>query len=119
MILLGLCASAADKPADVKILEFSARHDNGAIVIDGRVAVTAGKPISQMMLTFDFLAAGHSSVATKQFVVDEPRLVPGEESAFHLSASAPPRAVEIRIRAYRNGSIEVRLDNAGPHPIGE
>ena len=119
MLLLGLCASAADKPADVKILEFSARLDNGAVVIDGRFIVTADKPVSQMMLTFDFLAAGRSSVATKQFSVDEPKLAPGEEGAFHLSASAPPRAVEIRVRAYRNGANEMRLENAGPHPIGQ
>jgi hypothetical protein len=118
LLLLGLCASAADK-ADVKILEFSAHRSNGEVVIDGRFVVTAGKSVSQMMLTFDFLAAGRSSVATKQFSVDEPKLEPGEEGAFHISASAPPRAVEIRVRAYRSGSTEMRLENAGPHPIGE
>jgi hypothetical protein len=119
LFLLALCASAADKRADVKILEFSAHRNNGEVVIDGRYSVTAGKPVSQVSLTFDFLAEGHSSVATKQFTVDEPTLEPGDEGVFHLSASAPPRAVEVKVRAYRGGSLEIKLENAGPHPIGD
>jgi hypothetical protein len=120
LVLFCLCVSAADKkPPAVQIVEFTAQRDGGTILIDGRLRITGEKPISQLLLTFDFLAEGHSSIATKQFGVDEPRLVPGDESDFHFTASAPPRAVEIKIRAYRDSSIEVGLGNAGPHPIEE
>ena len=116
--LFCLCALAADKkPPDIRILEISARRDGGKLLIDGQFRVTGDKPIRNMKLTLDFLAEGHSSVSTKQFEVDEPVLYPGDESEFHVAASAPPRAVEFRIRAYGEGSRQLSVENPGPHPI--
>ncbi len=120
MVLLGLCASAAEKkPQEVTVVEFTAKRDGGTILIDGRLRISGERPIENLVLAFDFLAGGRSSVATKQVEVDEPRLAPGDESAFHLAASAPARAVTIKVKAFRNRSLELGVENAGPFPIEE
>ncbi len=119
LALLCLCALAADKkPADIKILEFSAQRDGATVTIDGSFRVTGQKPIADLVFAFEFFAGGSSPIATKQVQADEPRLAPGDESAFHVAASAPAKASEIKIRAYRNSSLEIQVENAGPHPIG-
>jgi hypothetical protein len=118
-VLFCLCAIAADKKPDVQILEFSAKRDGANVTIDGSFRVTGQKAIKNVVLAFDFFAGGRSPIATKQYAVDEPRLVPGDESGFHLAASAPASASEIRVRVYREAEMEVSVGNGGPHPIAD
>lgn len=52
--LLAFAPQKAKKPADVEILETKVARDAGRISVDGRVKVTAEKPLRGLILIFDF-----------------------------------------------------------------
>jgi hypothetical protein len=116
---LALCASPADKKkksSEVEVLLFKAVHDGVEVTVDGRVRATADRPIQDMTLGFDFLAAGKQVVSTRSVAVDESTLENGDEAAFHATTSYPRNAIQILVRAYR-GDMELTVANPGPFPI--
>jgi hypothetical protein len=78
---------------------------------------TGDKPVSRLVLSFAFLASGHSVLVTKKAGIDEDTLQTGDEAPFHVETSFPPHAIEIAVTAFKNGNVELGVANPGPYPI--
>ena len=119
-LALAVTSTAADrkkKAPDVEVLEASAHRGESKISIDGRVRNSGEKPIKQLTLLFDFMAPGRQVVTTQKAAIDEERLEPGKEAAFHMELNDPPRSVEFQINAADGSGRELRIAKAGPFPI--
>jgi hypothetical protein len=117
---LCLCAHGQDKkkkPPDIQVLEVKVQRTGEMVTIDGRLRATGERPISRLVLSFDFLD-GSAVLVTKQARVDAETLKTGDEAPFHVETDCPAKAYELRINAYRNGS-ELTVGNPGPHAIVE
>jgi len=117
--VLCLCAlAAAQRRADVQVVEAKARRvEEGKIAIDGKVKVTAEKPVKGLVIVFDFLSTEGENLTSQKIRVDDDVLDRGEESAFHAATMNPPGAVRFRMRAFDGADRELRLGNSGPFVI--
>jgi hypothetical protein len=120
LAILGLSLAGADKkkkPADLTIIESTARRNSGIIALDGRVRNTGEKPIRGLILLFDFMAPGKQVISTEKGPVEDEEIEPGQESSFHLETNAPPRAVHYHLNAVDHSGRDLRVENAGPFAI--
>jgi hypothetical protein len=104
------------KPPDIQVLEVKVRREGNMVTIDGRLRATGEKPISRLVLSFDFLSE-HATLVTKKAGIDEDALKTGDEAPFHVETDCPAKAVELKINAFKNGNVELIVGNSGPHPI--
>ncbi len=121
-LALCLCAHGADKkkkPPDIQVLEVKARREGNMVTIDGRLRATGEKPISRLVLSFDFLGDGRAVLVTKKAGIDEDTLETGDEAPFHVETDCPAKAFEFNMNAFKNGGAELSVANAGPHPIAD
>jgi hypothetical protein len=105
------------KKTDVQVLECKARRAEDKIMIDGRVRVTAEKPLKGLVLAFDFLDSAGSPLATEKADVSEETLNPGDEPSIHASTYSPPGAIKYKIEAFDGNERELRVGNPGPFAI--
>jgi len=105
------------KPADVLILEATARRSDWKILVDGRVRVTAQKQMHGLVIVFDLLSPENGVMASEKAVVEQDWIGPGQERSYHAETRDPVRAVRYRIRAFDNGERDLRAENTGPFPI--
>ncbi len=105
------------KPPELEVLEASAHRTESDVAMDGRVRNTGEKPISGIVLMFDFLEASSKVITTKRIVLDVESLPIGEETDFHVRVADPVRAVEFRINASDRQDRELRVAKNGPFPI--
>ena len=105
------------KPPDVQVIEARAHRGDGKILMDGRIRVTAEKPLRGLVLVFDLISPENGVVATKTDRLEEELLEPGEERAYHSETTEQPRAVRYQVRAFDRAERDLRLANAGPFPI--
>ena len=121
LALLALATPAAtqrkQKPPDVQVVETKARRGEGRILMDGRVRVTAEKPIRGLVVIFDFLSPENVVLVSENAVLEDRPIASGEERAFHSETTEPPRAVRYQVRAFDRGEKELRVANRGPFPI--
>jgi hypothetical protein len=121
-ILLTFCAAAAlqnpaKKGPDIQILDVKGQRDGDRAVFDGRIRIGGERPILEVFLVFDFLADRNSVIASKEVRLDEERLEPGDETAFHLETLCPGKAAAFRIRAQRAGNSGLSISGGGPYPL--
>jgi hypothetical protein len=118
-LLLCLCPLApAQKRGDVQIVEVKARRvEEGRISVDGRVRITADKPVKGLVLVFDFISTDGDPLTSQKVEVDDDVLKRGEESAFHAATNNPPGAIRFRLRAFDGADRELRVGNPGPFII--
>ncbi len=122
LLLASLCFSwqkkgKSPKPPDVTVEEAICRRFEGDVLLDGRVRITAERPVAKLRLLFDFLGADRQLLQTKRTELEDGVLRPGEESEFHLRVADPVRAVLISIRAEDGSGRELNVARAGPYPI--
>lgn len=120
MVVFTLCVSAADKnkkPPEVQVIETVARRTEGLIALDGRIRNSSGKPITRLILIFDFLAPGNKVISTQKYTVDEEVLDPDGESAFRVKMRDHVRAVSYQLAAADEAGHDFRMGNAGPFVI--
>jgi hypothetical protein len=122
LLLASLCFAwqkkgKSPKPPDVSVMEASCRRFEGDVLLDGRVRITAEKPVVKLKLLFDFLGTDRQLLQTKAAVIDDETLTAGDESEFHLRVADPVRAVLFSIRAEDGSGRELNLTRAGPYPI--
>jgi hypothetical protein len=115
--LLAYAPQKAKKPADVEILETKVARDAGRISVDGRVKVTAEKPLRGLVLIFDFRSPEKEVVTAKKSVIDDATLEHGHEGVFHNEMVDAPRAVNYMIRAFDTHDKELRVANPGPYIV--
>lgn len=124
LLALGTLSTAADKkrnqppkPAEIEIVEITARRGEGRVSLDGRVKNSGERPAPGVVLFFDFMAPGRQVITTKRGNLEIEVLEPGEEAEFHVYAPEPPRAVEIRVQAQDSGERDLKILKPGPYPI--
>ena len=110
-------AEKKKKPPDVTVLECTGRRDTGKITLDGKVRNTGEKPITGLLLAFDFLSSDKVVLTTQKGPVEDETLAPGQESSFHLECDQPPRAVRYQINAEDHSGRDLRVAKAGPFAI--
>ena len=114
---LSIAAEKKPKPPDVDVLEASAHRSDTTISVEGRVRNTGEKPITQLILSFTFLAPGKQPLTTQKAQIDEELLEKGQEASFHMELKAPPRSVEFTIDASDGAGHNLRIGKPGPFPI--
>jgi hypothetical protein len=107
----------AQKKAEVQVLEAKARRDEGKILVDGRVRVTAEKPLRGLVIVFDLLAPENNVVGSQKAVLDDGAVERGQERDCHSATGEHVRAVRFKIRAFDLGERDLRVANSGPFPI--
>jgi hypothetical protein len=115
-----IAAGAQQKPkkaADVQILETKAVRETTRITVDGKVRVTADKPLHGLVIVFDFRSPEKEVVTTQKAIIDEDTLETGREGVFHSEMADAARAVKYTIRAFDMHEKELRIANGGPFPI--
>ncbi len=121
LLLLALCAAVAQqkgkKPADVEILETKAVRELTKISVDGKVRVTAEKPLKGLVIVFDFRSAEKEVVTSQKAIIDEETLETGVEGVFHSEMADSARAVRYTLRAFDIHERELRVANPGPYPV--
>ncbi len=116
LLSLGALGEAQKKP-EVQVLEAKARRDEGKILIDGRVRVTANKPVRGLVIVFDLLAPENNVVGSQKAVLDQEVVPPGEERGCHSETGEHGRAVRFKIRVFDLHERDLRVGNSGPFPI--
>ena len=105
------------KPAEVLVLEASARRDGDHIKMDGRVRNSGERPIQGLILSFDFFAPGKTPLTTQKGAVEEELLEPGKEAAFRMELGDIGRAVSFQINAFDESGRDLKVIKPGPFPI--
>jgi hypothetical protein len=125
LIIASLCsfllAAAAPqkgkKAADVEILETKAIREIGKITMDGKVRVTAEKPLHGLVIVFDFRSPEKEVVTSQKAEIDDENMDTGKEGVFHSEMADSARAVRYTVRAFDSHEKELRVANPGPYPI--
>ncbi|HEY1339253.1 MAG TPA: hypothetical protein VGF59_17190 [Bryobacteraceae bacterium] len=105
------------KPPEVTVVETKAHRDESLVKLDGRVRVTAEKPLHGLVVVFDFISPEDAVITSQKNTIDDQMLQTDYEGAFHVEARDPVRAVRYKIRAFDVGEKELRVANDGPFVI--
>jgi hypothetical protein len=122
LCVVSLSALQADpfqkgKRADIEIVEAKAHRVENKVSLEGKVRVLADKPLSGLVLTFDFLDVRNGVLTTENDEITLDRIPPGETPAFHAETSNPPGSIRFRMRAFDGFEQELRVANPGPYLI--
>lgn len=119
LVALAIVGSAqkAKKAPDVEIIEAKSRRTEEKIAFDGKVRVTAEKPLKGLVLEFAFLSNSGDALTTQKIEVSDDTLDKGDETAFHAETNNPPGAIKYTIRAFDRNERELRTGNPGPFVI--
>ncbi len=108
---------APPRPAEIEIVELTARRGEGRVSLDGRVKNTGERAAAGIVLLFDFMAPGRQVITTKRGDLEIETFEPGEEAEFHVYAPEPPRAVEIRVQVQDGSERDLKVIKPGPYAI--
>jgi len=120
--LVSLCALSANqrqkgKTPDVTVVEAKAHRVEEKVTVDGKVKVTAERPLHGLVLAFDFLDHDNAVLTTEKAQLSEDVLPPGEVPTFHAATLNPPGSIKFKVRAYDGSDRELRIAGAGPFII--
>jgi hypothetical protein len=126
LVLLAVCLGGAQRNeknqrgAAVEVVETHAhRTSGGTIHLDGRVRNTGDRPISGLVIVFDFLEPNGAVISTQKFATDEDggALERGDEAVFQAKINDHVRAVHYRIAAVDKSGRDLRVAGPGPYAI--
>jgi archaellum component FlaF (FlaF/FlaG flagellin family) len=106
----------AKSPA-VEVVEMKARRSSDVIEVAAEVKNSGEKPIKNLEVVFQFENSDGEPVSTEEMKVDEPSLMPGEESTLNVQLKDAPMATQIRISAESGRGIELTVGESGPYAI--
>ena len=115
--VVALAQQKSKKPADVRVVETTARREESRITLDGKVRVTGEKPLRGLVIVFDFRSPEREVVTAQKTTVDEDTLENGREGTYHVEMADAARAVSYTVRAFDAHEKELRVENVGPFPI--
>jgi hypothetical protein len=114
LVLAPAPAQKQKKPPDVQIVETKAVREGSKITVDGKVKVTAEKPLKGLVIVFDFRSPEKEVVTSQKTLIEENTLEPGREGTYHAEMADAVRAVKYTIRAFDAHEKELRVANLGP-----
>jgi hypothetical protein len=103
--------------ADVQVVRLTTVRQEGVIAYDGTVKITGDKPVSGLVLIFEFLATTKALLSMQKIEVVEGALRPGEEHSFQFQGNDVPRAVSFRVSAQDNRGRDLSLSGEGPYTL--
>ena len=115
--VVALAQQKSKKPADVRVVETTARREESRITLDGKVRVTGEKPLRGLVIVFDFRSPEREVVTAQKTTVDQDTLENGREGTYHVEMADAARAVSYTVRAFDTHEKELRVENEGPFPI--
>ena len=98
------------------VVEMKAVRAEGRITLDGEVRNSGTRPLTKVVLLFDFLDADRKTISRRRGPIEEALLEPGDSSAFHFYIPDHARAVEVRVAA-EQGGMEMDVAKPGPFPL--
>jgi hypothetical protein len=110
-------AQKQKKPPDVDIVETRAVREQTKITVDGKVKVTAEKPLHGLIIVFDFRSPEKEVVTSQKTTIQEDTMDPGGEGVFHAEMVDAVRAVAYTIRAFDMHEKELRVAKSGPYIV--
>jgi hypothetical protein len=116
-LLVAAVPQKGKKAADVQIVETKAIREIGKITVDGKVRVTAEKPLHGLVIVFDFRSPEKEVVTSQKAEIDDETMDTGKEGVFHSEMADSARAVRYTVRAFDSHEKELRVANPGPYPI--
>jgi hypothetical protein len=122
-VILGLIlaifavAALAAKKTDIDVLEVKSRRGEQNVTVDGKLRVTAEKPLRGLVLEFAFLSDSGDVLITEKTEVTDETLQKDDEQPFHAETHNPPGAIQYKIRAFDGFDRELRIGNPGPFVI--
>ena len=84
------------KPPEVELVEGTARRQDGAIAVDGKVKNSGDKSIKRLVLLFRFLDPSQNTVAVRKDEI-ESVMEPGDTAEFHSQVPEPPGATHFQV----------------------
>jgi hypothetical protein len=98
------------------VVEMKAVRAEGRITLDGEIRNSGTRPLTKVVLSFDFLDADRKTISRRRGPTEGAVLEPGDSSAFHFYVPDHARAVEVRVAAEHRDS-ELEVANSGPFPL--
>jgi len=98
------------------VVEMKAVRAEGRITLDGEVRNSGTRPLTKVVLLFDFLDADRKTISRRRGAIEEAVLEPGDSSTFHFYVPDHARAVEVRVAAEQRG-LEMDVAKSGPFPV--
>jgi hypothetical protein len=119
LALLGVCLSGAAKKKqfEIQVVEATARRGEETIAVDAKVRNSGERRVENLIVLFDFLAAGNKVISTQQIPVDEEVLEPGQESLIQAKLRDHVRAVRFRVNATDKLGHDFQVLSPGPYVI--
>src|SRR5215471_11088221 len=74
LVAVCLCGFSQDrkkKPPDIEVVESKAHRTEDRVKLDGRVKVTAEKPLRGLIIIFDFISPEHAVISSEKTTVEE------------------------------------------------
>jgi hypothetical protein len=103
------------RAADVQVVRLSTVRQEGVIAYDGTVKISGEKPVSGLVLIFEFFATTKALLSMQKIEVVEGILRPGEEHSFQFQGNDVPRAVSFRLSAKDDRGRDLTLSGEGPY----
>src|SRR5437870_12445598 len=110
-------AQKQKKPPDMQIVETKAVRETTKITVDGKVKVTAEKPLRGLEIVFDFRSPEKEVVTSQKTTIQDDTMETGREGAFHAEMVDAVRAVAYTVRAFDMHEKELRIANPGPYVV--
>jgi hypothetical protein len=105
------------KQFEIQVLETTARRAEGIISVDARVRNVGDRPIEELILLFDIMAAGEQVISTQKTPVDDEELAAGAETSVHVQMRDAVRAVSYRVNATDRAGHDFNVLKSGPYVI--
>ncbi|HTP36521.1 MAG TPA: hypothetical protein VMJ75_30305 [Candidatus Acidoferrales bacterium] len=110
-------AQKQKRPPDVQIVDTRAVRGTTRIAVDGKVKITADKPLKGLVIVFDFRSPEKEVITSQKTVVQEDTAEPGSAGTYHAEMADDVRAVYYTIRAFDMHEKELRVANPGPYVV--
>jgi hypothetical protein len=110
-------AQRQPRPPDIHVVRISSVRQEGVITYEGAVKVTGERPITGLLLVFEFLATTKLLLSMQKIQMEPEIMRPGEEHSFHFQGRDVPRAVSFRLSAQDSAGRDLRLLGEGPYPL--
>ena len=88
LVMLTALAFAA-KPPDVQVLDVKCHRTEDKVVLDGKVKITAEKPLKGLVLEFAFLSDSGEVLTTEKTEVSDEAMHKNDESPFNSKPFNP------------------------------
>jgi hypothetical protein len=101
----------------IEVKEAKAERQERGIILDGRVKNTGQRALYRLTLVFDLIDSEQKVISSRKGPIEEDVLEPGEEASFQFHVPDQARAVQFRMRAESEKTVDLAVVKPGPFLI--